>query len=82
MDMFTKKRAKNAKNMLQLVGYYTNVGEEIDINVSRRYIYIYIYIVLLFRLKNPTYLWQLKIIFSYVVLFKLFTSATSGVSGL
>ena len=41
MDMFTKKRAKNAKNMLQLVGYYTNMGEESDINVSRRYIYIY-----------------------------------------
>ena len=38
--MFTKKRAKNAKNMLQLVGYYTNMGEESDINVSRRYIYI------------------------------------------
>ena len=78
MDMFTKKRAKNAKNMLQVVGYYTNMGEESDINVSRRDIYI----VLLFRSKNPTYLWQLKIIFSYVVLFKLFTSATSGVSRL
>ena len=35
MDMFTKKRAKNAKHMLQLVGYYTNMGEESDINVSR-----------------------------------------------
>ena len=39
MDMFMKKRAKNAKNMLQLVGYYTNMGEESDINVSRRDIY-------------------------------------------